>query len=77
MCSRFGTRGFWIWSIWKFSSFQSLVVSKILSMTFEGCFLAFMAWLSIVGNLYGRSWGFIRGLWDGPWYVGGDFNMIR
>ena len=28
-------------------------------------------------EFFGEELGVVRGLWNGPWCVGGDFNMVR
>ena len=27
--------------------------------------------------LFGKSWGAVRGLWEEPWCIGGDFNVTH
>ena len=47
-------------------------------MVFSGCSLGFMTpLLDSKRELFWEELGAVRGLWNGPWCVGGDFNVVR
>ena len=44
---------------------------------FELSLVFMVLFLKMVGCSFGRSWGAIRGSWEAPWRIEGDFNVTR
>ncbi|RVW66558.1 hypothetical protein CK203_063872 [Vitis vinifera] len=60
---------------WKRANSPFPVDLGMWEMEQSGCSQGFMVLVpERIGSVYGRSLGAIRGLWEEPWCLGGDFN---